>query len=135
MPPTEKHPGGLLFRLSPELRLAIYDLMSPVEEIDVLPFHNDLIKMPDPGLIAGDYVAYLATRRAIYDEARPVLYKNTRFIIHCSWEDMLVAPRSLKDAAGARYSTWIVKKLMNCRRNDWERPNLENMDLQDDTFN
>lgn len=37
-----------------------------------------------PRLIARDYIAMLATCRSIHDEARPILYENTEFRIHCS---------------------------------------------------
>lgn len=37
-----------------------------------------------PRLVARDYIAMLATCRAIHDEAKPILYENTHFEIQCS---------------------------------------------------
>jgi hypothetical protein len=37
-----------------------------------------------PRLVARDYIAMLASCRAIHDEAKPILYENTHFAIHCS---------------------------------------------------
>lgn len=39
-----------------------------------------------PRLVARDYIAMLASCRAIHDEAKPILYENTHFEIQCSGE-------------------------------------------------
>jgi hypothetical protein len=60
-------------------------MMFPLDDLEIFSFRNELIKWskhyPDPG----DHLAVLATCRAIYDEARPVLYTNKCFFVHCSW--------------------------------------------------
>lgn len=71
--------------------------------------------MPDPSIVAGDHVAILRTCRAIYDEAKPVLYKDTRFNLYCSWKDKHDHLDSATEAVEARYQKWLL--------DDWLRIN------------
>lgn len=105
-------PGGVLFKLPKELRLQIYNMMLPPGKINLCsirdhlklawspphPTEDDWRPHPfardhsppasaddrSPRLIARDYIAMLATCRAVHDEAKPVLFENTQFNIHCS---------------------------------------------------
>lgn len=86
----EDQPGGLLFKLPPEVRLQIYKLMFPPDKIDLFSVDDHLDVDRNPHLVAGGCVAILATCRAIHNEAQPVLYGNTRFdISSCPIHDCL----------------------------------------------
>jgi hypothetical protein len=102
----QDHPGGLLFEFPAELRLKIYDSMFPPDEIEVFSFRNDLIQVPNPNLVAGQHVALLATCRAIYNEAKPVLYDNTKFAVHCSWHPS-IGPASASKAVQNKYKSMV----------------------------
>ena len=108
-------PGGVLFKLSKELRLQIYNAMLPPGKINLCsirdhlklargpshlaeddyrphPFARDdsaSLSVDDysPHRTARDYIAMLATCRAIYNEAKPTLYENTLFKIDCSGDE------------------------------------------------
>jgi hypothetical protein len=56
--------------------------MFPTSKIDVYAIKGSLHKAEDAYTVAGDHVAILSTCRAIYTEAKPVLYANTEFRIH-----------------------------------------------------
>jgi hypothetical protein len=103
--------GGILFKLPKELRLHIYGMMFPPGEISLFSFRNHL-KLArkrlqpagyhyHPRQAARDYVAMLSTCRAVYDEAKFVLYQNTEFHIHCSWDP--VNRRSILYTMGTMY--------------------------------
>lgn len=77
-------PGGPWFRLPTELRLEIYELVFPRETVSFVTVRDQVEKKKDANCSAGDYVAILATCRAIHDEAKPVLYANTHFDVSCS---------------------------------------------------
>jgi hypothetical protein len=102
----QDHPGGLLFKFPTELRLKIYESMFPPDEIEVFSFRSDLIQVPNPNLVAGQYVALLATCRAIYNEAKPVLYDNTKFAVHCSWHPS-IGPASASKAVQDKYKSMV----------------------------
>jgi hypothetical protein len=118
----EAHPGGILFKFPAELRLKIYECMFQPVEIDIFQFRYNLIKEPKWDLVAGQHVAILATCRAIYKEAQPVLYDNTRFIVHCSWHPY-VGPQSASEAVRDKYSGMV-----------WaQRPSLSDTDTDTDS--
>jgi hypothetical protein len=96
-------PGGTLFKLPPELRLRIYDLMFPSGNLDLFAWRDHLLTLPGQGLRTDDYVAVLATCHAIYDEAKPVLYTNTFFRIYCSWGKIFTPSRAQR-SLGPRYA-------------------------------
>jgi hypothetical protein len=105
-------PGGVLFKLPKELRLQIYNAMLPPGKIYLCSIrdHLKLARSPphpseddfgsdlsaddsnddpddySPRLAARDYIAMLATCRAIHEEGKPIIYENTHFKIHCSGE-------------------------------------------------
>jgi hypothetical protein len=133
----ETHPGGFLFKLSPELRLMIYEQMFPPDPVDLFSFGKNLIKLPNPGIVAGNHVAVLATSRTIYDEAQPVLYKNTRFVIDCGWGKTIPDAGSapiFTSATKAKYVPWYVNQVREWHRLRREGLKPDITDVQYETF-
>lgn len=89
-------PGGILSKLPKELRLHIYGMIFPPGKINLFSIRDHLKLAPagesrfvghySPRQTARDFIALLATCRAIHDEAEFILYENTDFAIHCSWD-------------------------------------------------
>ena len=59
-----------------------------------------------PRLVARDYIAMLASCRAIHEEAKPILYENTHFEIQCSG-DAEVRCASLRLKRAVDYNPWV----------------------------
>lgn len=74
--------GGRLLRLPAEIRVMIYEHMFLLDVFKVYAINGKLHKAADAHHLAGDYTTILTTCRAIYTEAKPVLYTNMEFIIH-----------------------------------------------------
>jgi len=60
----------------------IYNHMFPVDKLDVYAIKGSLHRAEDAHHGAADHLAILKTCRAIYTEAKPILYNNTEFVIH-----------------------------------------------------
>lgn len=88
-------PGGVWFKLPAELRLEIYELVFPHETVSIVAVRDHLEREAKAHCSAGDCVAILATCRAIHDEAKPVLYANTRFEVSCSLEFTIASGKSV----------------------------------------
>jgi hypothetical protein len=84
-------PSGRLLALPKELRLFIYEQLFPPCKIDIhAPRHNSWVDVDDVHAKRPRDLAILTTCRAIYAEAKPVLYDNTEFHIRfaCSGPDL-----------------------------------------------
>jgi hypothetical protein len=103
-------PGGLLFKLPPELRLEIYELIFPRENVSIFAVRKQLLKAPNAKVSAGNCVALLATCRTIHDEAKAALYANTHFDIYCSLE---LAPGAWRAAVEEKWGPWQWLPRMN----------------------
>jgi hypothetical protein len=103
-------PGGLLFKLPPELRLEIYELVFPRENVSIFAVRKQLLKAPNAKVSAGNCVALLATCRTIHDEAKAALYANTHFDIYCSLE---LAPGAWRAAVEEKWGPWHWLPRMN----------------------
>lgn len=77
------------------------------DKIDLLPYNGYLVKAPDPDLNARSYAAILATCRTVYDEAKPLLYANTRFEVHYAWSGHVCLPSVTLD---------LVSRFLRCIR-------------------
>ena len=71
-----------LLDLPAEIRVMIYQQMFPPERVDIYAIKGSLHKTEDASFDAGDYLAILTACRALYAEAKPVLYNNSEFCIH-----------------------------------------------------
>jgi len=102
--------GGLLFKLPPELRLEIYELIFPRENVSIFAVRKQLLKAPNAKVSAGNCVALLATYRAVHDEAKAALYANTHFDIFCSLE---LAPGAWRAVVEKKWGPWQWLPRMN----------------------
>jgi len=75
-------PKRHLLDLPAEIRVMIYSHMFPVDKLDVYAIKGSLHKAEHARHDTGAHLAILNTCRAIYTEAKPVLYNNTEFVIH-----------------------------------------------------
>jgi len=94
-PQSEGQSEGPLLRLPEELRRIIYKLVFPPGKTNLFSVRDHLKLARQPRRYPGpnklwsfgrDYIALMTTCRAIHEEAKPILYENTEFVIHCSWD-------------------------------------------------
>lgn len=92
--------------------------MFPRDKLDVYAIKGSLHKVEHMDHVADDHLAILTTCRAIYAEAKPVMYSNTEFCVHIRdhywlqfwdneyYDDVFEAEDYLEEPHSALWAQW-----------------------------